>query len=209
MILQHLRAYLRSMELSTELGDLEDLIRGICYRFGVSEKDFMADWRMGVRALWDNSSVKRTFHDTRFTLVENTNPKSLKRFPQIKRWECSMCKGLFEKSQTEIDHVLGENSCKTFKDAAEFLHSIALPRSPEDLQILCKDCHSVKTYAERYKYSIDEARVRKEHIQIKKSAIKVEKALKSLGVIELPKSNAKRVALLLELMLKDIGVSSE
>lgn len=191
--------------MSTEQADLEDLIRGICHRFGVSEKDFMADWRMGVRALWDSSTVKRTFHDSRFVLVENTNPKSLKRFPKVKRWECAICKGLFEKSQTEIDHMLGENSCKTFKDAAEFLHSIALPRSPEDLQIVCKDCHSIKTYAERYKCSMDEARVRKLHIQIKKTDAGVIKALKGYGVDPLPKAKTKRVALLLELMLKEIS----
>lgn len=193
--------------MSTELGDLEDLIRGICHRFGVSEKDFMADWRMGVRAMWDKSPIKRDFHNARFILVENTNPRSMKRYPQVKRWECSICKGHFEKSQTEIDHVLGENPCTEFKHAAEFLHSIALPRSPTDLQIVCKECHGAKTYAERYKVSIEEARVRKLVASLRSSEAKQIKKLKELGVKEadIPKSKAAKERLIVEILMAQIG----
>lgn len=187
------------------MGDLADLLRSICHSFGVSEKDFMSDWRLGVRELWSISEIKRKAHESRFVLVENTNPRSMKRFPKVKRWECALCHDLFEKKDTELDHVLGENPCTQFEHAADFLHSIALPRSPSDLQILCKECHGVKTYAERYKVSIKEARVRKELATLRKSEVAQEKRLKGLGVKDIPKTKAAKERLLLEILMAQIG----
>lgn len=193
------------MELSSEQGDLEDLLRAICFEFGVSEKDFMSDWRLGVRELWSVSTLKRTAHSERYILVENKNPKSMKRFPMVKRWKCEICLGLFSKDETELDHVLGENPCRTFSDAADFLHSIALPRNKADLQVLCKECHGIKTYAERYKVTLEEARIKKLIASLRKSKTAQENKLKELGIQEIPKSAAARERLLTELLMAQIG----
>lgn len=190
--------------MSTELGNLEDLLRHICKEFGITEKEFMSDWRLGVRSLWDKSPIKRGLHNKTFVLVDNTNPRSSKRFPKVKRWECEICHGIFEKGQTEIDHKLGENPCTKFEHAADFINSIALPRSRDDLQVLCKECHAVKTYAERYKVSLEEARVKKQFITLKKSEKDVLNKLKQFGVAEAPKTKAARERLLLELLMKDL-----
>lgn len=186
-------------------GNFEDLVRSICHHMGVTEKEFMDSWRVGVRELWSASEIKRHVHDSRFVLVENTNPRSKTRFPKVKRWECAICKGLFAKAQTELDHVYGENKCTNFSHAEEFLHSIALPRSPEYLQILCKDCHGIKTYSERYKVSFEEAKVRKELVQLRKSDTAMIQRLKGLGVTEIPKTKIAKERLLTELLLAQIG----
>lgn len=191
--------------MSTDVGGLADLIRSICKAFEISEKDFMSDWRLGVRELWSVSELKKKAHGSRYVLVKNDNPRSMKRFPMVKRWECNMCKGLFAQAQTELDHVLGENPCTRFEHAEDFLHSIALPRTPDDLQVLCKECHGVKTYSERYKVSIEEARVRKEIATLRKSEVAQEKRLKGLGVTDIPKSKAAKERLLLEILMAQIG----
>lgn len=185
------------------------MLRYVCSVFGITEKEFMSDWRMGVRELWAQSTIKRSYHDSCYVMVENTNPRSMKRFPMVKRWECSICKGLFTKAETELDHVLGENKCTSFEDAAEFLQSIAIPREKESLQILCKSCHEIKTYAERYKYTFEEAKVRKNYIKIRNSEKDLIGKLKAFGIKEIPKTKIAKQKLVLSLMLKEIGVIYE
>ena len=62
---------------------------------------------------------------------------------------CAHCKGEFSRSETQKDHIdptvrIGENE---FEDPGEYIRRkfVALP---EQIQILCRDCHKKKTAAE-------------------------------------------------------------
>lgn len=67
-----------------------------------------------------------------------------------------------------VDHKQGNHSLRSFDEAPGFFDSILRVRL-EDLQILCKDCHDIKTYAEKYDVSLLEAGFIKTAIALEKS----------------------------------------
>lgn len=73
-------------------------------------------------------------------------------------YRCAHCDGLFKAADIEVDHKMGENPCNTLEDVAQYARSL-LGVSWDDLQILCKPCHLVKTYQERYAVSEEDARI--------------------------------------------------
>ncbi len=66
------------------------------------------------------------------------------------RWEykCKSCKKYYADKNVQIDHIIPVGSLKCSEDLAGFLERL----TPEEgFQILCKDCHQIKTNAERNK----------------------------------------------------------
>lgn len=146
-----------------------------------SEKQLLSDLRSAIRAIWMR-------HPTKLSLLyKNTvvddDPKSRTKW----LFPCNICKGLFKGADIQCDHKLGENSLLSFSDIEGFAKSI-LGVSWDDLQLLCVECHSYRTYAERYGVSFEQAKKEKEVIAITKlSAPQQRKWLKEAGVI--PASN--------------------
>lgn len=62
---------------------------------------------------------------------------------------CARCKGEFTRTETQKDHIeptvrIGENE---FEDPGEYIRRKFVP-FPEQIQILCKNCHKQKTVSE-------------------------------------------------------------
>lgn len=184
--------------------------------FGLTEKDVATNWRSAVRSAWGDSIFKKHIYNTRSYLVTNTNTRSMKRFPKVKRVKCAICQGEFSASATELDHKVGENKMTDLSHANDFIKNIFFT-SPDNLQILCKDtkkkvkgkfqvtrfgCHSILTYQERYKVSFDEALISKQIINICKDDAKVVDKLLELGIIskDIPKTKVAKKDLLTKLM---------
>lgn len=183
-------------------GELERMTK----EFGLDAKNVATNFRTNVRNMWSDSIFKQSIYDNRMIVIENTNPRSKKRFPTKQRWRCECCGELFAKESTELDHAVGEFEMKSINHAEDFLRGIFFT-SPKDLQILCKDvkekktvkgrkvatgyllyigCHSIKTLAERNGISFEDARIRKEVLNICKFESKVIDLLNENNV-ELPK----------------------
>jgi len=60
---------------------------------------------------------------------------------------CAHCDGWFGSSQVEVDHIVPAGSLKTFDDLPAFVERMFC--EAEGFQILCKECHQVKTNAEK------------------------------------------------------------
>lgn len=148
--------------------------------FNIPEKDVISNWRSFVRFAWSKSIFKLEFMKQHSEKVKNDNPRSMKRYPYVTKYECNICKGLFSVVEVDLDHVCGGNTMKSLGDAEPFFHTIAFP-SYSDLQILCKDkkkkvkgksqvvhfgCHGVKTYSERYGVSLEQAKFEKQALEI-------------------------------------------
>ena len=60
---------------------------------------------------------------------------------------CAHCDGWYGASQVEVDHIVPAGSLKTFDDLAGFTERLFC--EADGFQVLCKDCHQVKTNAEK------------------------------------------------------------
>lgn len=116
----------------------------------MTEKALCSAMRSAVRSLWMKHDVKLAF------LYENTIPDLDPNTKTKWLYKCEYCGGLFKQSDIQIDHKKGEHPLLTLEDILPFAQSI-LGVTREDLAITCVDCHLIKTYAERYNMSIEEA----------------------------------------------------
>ena len=197
--------------------DLEKELKRMSEAYGIPEKEVVSWWRSAVRQMFSNSIFYRKYIEDQSTLVVNENPRSKKRYPMVKRFTCAICGEQFGSGGIEIDHLLGGNTNKSFSDAESFIKAIMFA-TPDDVQILCKDkhkvankkktlvsfgCHNLKTFAEKHSCSLEEARVRKQHILIGKEK-RILEELELRGVLDTPRTKVAQNALLLELMLKEI-----
>ena len=145
--------------------------------FGIDDKEVLKSVRTMLREAWGSSIFKQEFLKRNSQLVVNDNPRSKKRYPQVRKFKCAICGGLFGSTEVELDHLESENALTKYEHINDFMKSIVLT-SPDKLQVLCKDkrtkklgvtrfgCHSIKTFSERYGVTFDEARAEKEAKQL-------------------------------------------
>lgn len=95
------------------------------------------------------SALRRHFRYWK-PMVEAKNKARRKNQSSNKRlkWEfqCNHCKEWFKDKDIQIDHIIPVGSLRCPEDLAGFLERL----TPEEgFQVLCKECHQVKTNQER------------------------------------------------------------
>ena len=198
--------------------DLEKELKRMSEAYGIPEKEVVSWWRSAVRQMFSSSIFYRKYIGDQSTLVVNENPRSMKRYPMVKRFTCAICGEQFGSGGIELDHIGGGNTNKSLADADSFMKAIMFV-TPDDVQVLCKDkhktvnkkkvfvsfgCHSIKTMQESHGCSFEEARVRKEH-KLYVTQKRVVEELEARGILDAPRTKVAQNALLLELMLKEIN----
>lgn len=145
--------------------------------FDIPDKEVLASVRTMIRSMWSDGIFKTSFLKNNSVLIENTNNRSKKRYPMVRKYKCAICGEYFGGTEIELDHVVSENTLTDYEHINDFFTNIILT-SPDKLQVLCKDkktkkdgvvrfgCHSVKTFSERYGVSLEEARADKTAKQI-------------------------------------------
>lgn len=196
--------------------DVGEELKRMAKEFGIPEKEVATNWRNAVRSAWGDSIFKKHIYDTRSYLVTNTNPRSMKRYPKVRKVRCAICGDEFGKADTELDHIDSEVKMTEVSQANDFIRTIFFT-SPDKLQIVCKDkkkkinkknvlvsfgCHGIKTYSERYGVSFEEALLAKHIIHICKDDKLTLDKLKCLGVrpSDIPNTKVGKKKLLTELM---------
>lgn len=100
------------------------------------------------------------------------------------RWAatCEICQCDHPMKDIEVDHRVGHHSLQTLEDITQFIYSIVLV-SEDDLQLVCKPCHEIKSYADKHGLTFEQARAEKEVIKILKlPAAKQKQWLEEQGV---------------------------
>ena len=162
-------------------------------QFYKSQADFMSVVRSGIRqGLWNKHRVKMELKKTTRRKIKNPRPNPRKGAEFVWGCECNICHGEFRESDCEVDHLVGESSLKDLDDLVAFFKKIVLV-TPQDLQIVCKECHGIKTYSERYGMSFEKARATKKAIEVMKTD-KYKKELVRLGITKpIPKKDVREV----------------
>lgn len=76
---------------------------------------------------------------------------------------CAICGETKRQSECQVDHISPAGSLKKKEDIFPFIEKLLFV-TEEDIRILCKWCHSICTYAERYGMTFEQAKKRKMEI---------------------------------------------
>lgn len=133
--------------------------------FWKTESSFWAWLRGGLRrAVWEKNPIK----------LETIKQKRV-RIPGKKEGttrygcECVLCGGSFPQSQIQVDHLEGNIPLRKWDDVMRFVAHMAVP---EELQVVCKGCHKIKSHAEKKGISFEDAKIEKKVIEICKQPTK-------------------------------------
>lgn len=150
--------------------------------FWKTESAFLSFIRGGIRRhLWAKNPIKLSLLKDRRIRIINPNVKGRKAHPTVWGFVCEQCQK--EVSKVEVDHRTGEYSLRKVSDIQSFVEGIVFVKK-EDLAILCKPCHKIKTHSERSGLSLEDAAIDKEAIAIcKGSAAEVKAWIVSKGEI--------------------------
>lgn len=146
-----------------------------------TEAKFWSFVRSGMRQIWTSHPIKIAFVKKFRIKVKNPNPDA--RVPEVWGMQCSKCGGKFPMpvsksvklkieahtrepfNYIEINHKVEAGSLKTKDDLAKFASNLLFVVF-DDLEPLCKKCHSTTTYAMRMGVSEEDAALEKKAIHI-------------------------------------------
>jgi hypothetical protein len=85
-------------------------------------------------------------------------------------FECAECKALVANSECAVDHIEEAGQLTCWDDLGEFARKLFCDK--EGLQVLCHNCHDIKTYMAKNSCSKEEAEIQKCVINILKTESK-------------------------------------
>lgn len=197
--------------------DLTQELKDMAKAYDLTEKEVLQWYRGAVRSMWGNSIFKRKLEADTVKMVKNTNARSMKRYPMVRRFTCESCGEDYGTSGVELDHKNGENKLTSYDHVENFTKAILFSK-PNELQWLCgqqkktvnkkkvvvaSGCHILKGVAEKNpSLTEDQVWAKVEVARIKKYD-DIGIALKGKGVVDLPKFKKDQEALLLELLTEE------
>ena len=128
-----------------------------------TKSKFMTYLRGGFRkSLWARNPVKIEYiRSKRFKAPIGRKEK------MVWACECEICGKTFKQSECEVDHIEEAGRLIDIEDIQLFVESLALVGF-EDIQILDKACHRIKSHSSRKGISFEAARLEKLIIELTK-----------------------------------------
>jgi len=121
-------------------------------------------WLRGsLRRIWNKSPLKINFLKQHRKRIPNPNPKG--KVKTIWGGDCEICGKTFRQNMLQVDHIVPAGRLNDWSDLTPFIQRLL---ATDNLRLLCKNCHSIVTYAERQSISFEEAVVEKDVIEFKK-----------------------------------------
>lgn len=104
---------------------------------------------------------------------------------------CTLTGEWVGKSALEVDHIIGEASLRDWADVESFVRHLC--PSDDNMQLVSKEAHKIKSYAERSGLSFEEAKLEKDVIAFSKLPVaEQKKVLTQLGFSETIISNSTK-----------------
>jgi hypothetical protein len=155
------------------------------YGYLESEKQYLNWLRSAIRSVWSKHPIK-------LALIQKKRYKAVVGKRAMFVIDCERCKVPHKLALIEVNHknTVGSFNLKTF---GAWVERVLLVEE-DDLELLCKDCHGVQTYSERYNTDLVEAEIQKLRVKFQKLPIHEQDIqLAEMGV-KLDKPTAKKRA---------------
>ena len=134
------------------------------------------------RGLWEKSPIKFQYKNNECTKPpEGYTGRGKTGSP------CALTGDWVNKSNLEVDHINGNIPLLSWEDVVPFILHLVPPKGT--LQLVSKEAHKIKSYAERKGISFEEAKTEKRVIELTKKPVK--DIQKILDKHNLPSNNAK------------------
>lgn len=158
-------------------------------KFGYLETETqMTNWlRSALRRVWSKHPIK-------LGLLQKKRYKSVVGNRAIFVIKCERCEKPTKQADIEVNHKVQAGSF-TLETFGEWVQRLLIVKE-EELELLCKDCHGVQTYSERYNVDLKEAEIQKARVVFSKLPIhEQDKILTQFGItIEKPTSTKRKNA---------------
>lgn len=116
------------------------------------------------RALWEKNPIKIKFKNQKCS----PPPQGLETRAKTGAY-CALTGEWVGKSKLEVDHIEGNVSLKDWDDLLSFCQHLCTPI--ENMQLVSKEAHKIKSHAERKGISFQEALIEKQAIAITKMSV--------------------------------------
>lgn len=137
-----------------------------------TESAYMSWLRGGIRRyLWSKNPVKLEFIKQNRVKIPNPNPKG--KVKEVWGGVCALTGDTYPIGDMEVDHKTGNHSLKTLDDLVPFIKGIVMI-TLDDLQLVSKEAHKIKSYAEKQGITFEEARCEKKAIQLVKDKLDID-----------------------------------
>lgn len=154
------------------------------YGYLRSEKEYLNWLRSGLRRVWSKHPVKLGLLQHKRIRRKSISGKI------IWHYQCESCGEYFKTSEVEVNHknTVGTMTKENFGECAKRMLMV----TENDLEILCKSCHGLVTYVERYGGDLRTARIAKKVITFGKLNSKEQVAKLQMAGIPLPSPNTEK-----------------
>ena len=126
-------------------------------------------WVKGaIRRSWSKHPIKLEYIKRNRVKVPNPNYGKRKGSKEeVWGCKCEQCQQYFIQSETEVNHKGASASLRSVEDIQACVEKL-LVVSFDDLEILCKPCHSVYSYMQTHNLTREEAILEKKVVEFKK-----------------------------------------
>lgn len=134
----------------------------MAYGYCGTEAKFVGWLQSALRSVWSKHPSKLALIKSRqFGLSNKVGGRPI--------WhiQCEHCKVPHKLKEIEVNHKKQVGGLLKLEDLDRFVKNLLLVQ-PEDLELLCKECHGIVTYMERYGVSRREAIIEKKCIKFSK-----------------------------------------
>lgn len=149
---------------------LESHLKQLDEQGRLTEKKLVSMLRSAIRQVWMRAPNKLAKLEQ--ARIADMNPDTRTKW----LFKCEICNELFKQNEVEVDHKSGNHTFTRLEDFENFCDKI-LNASLDELQIVCKPDHEIKTHSERYGITFEEARKEKDVITFSKFPVKEQKIL--------------------------------
>lgn len=151
-----------------------------------TEAEYWGWVRSCIRRMWANYPIAKNFKKAQMIPIPaNLKPKF---HPLTKSvGQCYACLEWFSAKNLQVDHLVNTNGCTSYETAHDFLDRMVM-EPPSNFGLICKPCHKIKSHAEKYGMTFEEARIDKQAIALQKAKKDVA-YLREAGIV--PSKNKK------------------
>lgn len=124
---------------------------------------FFAWLRGESRRIWANYPLRNEYKASQLECVAPHHKMTSNRVKKVGK--CNQCDAWFAASNLEIDHITPAGSFTNWNEWLMWMTRLLC--DVNNMQLLCKSCHKIKSYADRLGCTFEEAQQRKKIIAFK------------------------------------------